>query len=338
MSRHPPGPAWLAFAVLGIAGCVGMDPVEDRVLSTRYEQRFTDEAIRRDWAAMDALRARIDAARRSHGASYALWRAELELDLAVDEYQENDRTTLADALLDDSRRLVSGIERSPPGGDDLALPELPAVKRVRVDLWTEVERTKGDVSLLECAGEHVARLEAGLLELGHDQWEVDAGLNSADHVEPCPLVPLVDDLAASLREAVAACRKPPPPRVEKIVLGAEALFRFDRCRADDMLPEGLARLDELGASLAGEPQSWVHLVITGHTDRLGRHAHNLPLSRCRAETVRDYLVQRHGLPAERIETRGLASTQPIRFCTGPVDDALKACLQPNRRVEIEVQR
>lgn len=338
MTRRRTVAACLGFVMLGIAGCVSMDPVEDRVLSTRYEQRFTDEAIRRDWAAMEALRARIDAARPAHVSSYALWRAELELDLAVDEYQENDRTTIADALLDDARRLVAGLEGPAPGGPGLALPDLPAVKRVRQELWSEIERARSDPVLLECAAEHVARLEVGLLELGHDQWEVEAGLNSPDHAEPCPLQPFVDDLAASLRQAVAACSAPRPPSVERIVLGAEALFRFDRCGFEDMLPEGRARLDELGKSLAAESQSWVKLVIAGHTDRLGRHAHNLPLSRCRADTVRDYLVQRHGLPAERIATYGLASTRPVKFCTGPAGDALKACLEPNRRVEIEVQR
>ena len=105
-----------------------------------------------------------------------------------------------------------------------------------------------------------------------------------------------------------------------------------------MLPEGRAQLDAFGAALAHDPASWQRLVITGHTDRLGRHDYNLKLSQCRAETVRDYMQRKSGLAADRLESHGLGAMQPVTFCTGPVNDALKACLQPNRRVEIEVHR
>ncbi|MGB7740520.1 MAG: OmpA family protein [Steroidobacteraceae bacterium] len=345
MSRATLQILWSSLLSLAASGCVSLAPEQGHVLSTRYEQRFSDEAVRRDWVAMEALRGRIDAVRPGHASAYALWRAELMLDFAVDEYQENDRTTLADALLDDAQRTVASLEPGAAAPADTSWPALPAVKRIREDLWVAAERAKADPVLRECAGEPIARLEVGLLELGHNEWEVDAHMNTPEHLEPCPLIPLVDDLAAALATATAACIAPPPPppppplpSVERMTLAANALFRFDRCKAADMLPAGREQLDAFGAELARDPASWQRLVITGHTDRLGRHEYNLQLSRCRAETVRDYFVEHFGLPADRFETRGFGPLQPIKFCTGPVNDALKACLQPNRRVELEVHR
>jgi outer membrane protein OmpA-like peptidoglycan-associated protein len=340
--------AALVVLTAALAGCVSLQPVEGRVLPTRYEQRFTDEAIRRDWAAMEALRSRIETARAAGPAGYALWRAELMLEFGQHEYEENDRTGIADAALDDARLAVAAAER---GGGRAALPppSLPAVLRRREDLWSRLEEVRSDATVAGCAGEAVARLESGLVQLGHNQWEVEARMNTPEHVLPCPFTPLVDDLARELGETVLRCRQavppavvaaevPPSPVVDRFVLSAEALFRFDRCRAGDMLQKGREELDALGEALAGDLSAWSRIVVTGHTDRLGRRDYNLPLSRCRAETVRGYLVERFGLPADRLEARGVGSMHPVAFCRGPLGDALKACLQPNRRVELEVQR
>jgi len=328
----------VALAVAVLAGCVSMEPVPGRVLPTHYEQRYTDEAIRRDWAAIEALRTRIEAARAAAPADYALRRAELMHEFGQHEYEENDRTGIADAAFDDARLAVSAAERG-AGPAALPPPSLPAVLRLRADLWAEVEHARGDAGIADCAGDAIARLESGLLQLGHNQWEVDARMNTPEHAVPCPFAPLVDDLARELGEAMLRCRTAtPPPVVELHVLSAGALFRFDRCAVGDMLPAGRAQLDRLGEALASESGAWKRIVVTGHTDRLGPPAHNLPLSRCRAETVRGYLVERFGLPADRLEARGVGSVHPVTHCGGPPGDALKACLQPNRRVELEVQR
>lgn len=78
------------------------------------------------------------------------------------------------------------------------------------------------------------------------------------------------------------------------------------------------------------------LTTTGHTDRLGTPAYNAGLSLCRANTVRDCLVRHFDLAVERFETRGLAAQPPLVSCNGS-GRALDACLQPNRRVEIDLQ-
>jgi OOP family OmpA-OmpF porin len=334
---------------LALAGCVAMTPVTGGVMSTSYEQRFTDEAIMRDWGAMDALRGRIAAARLRDPSNYAVTRAEAELNFAIDEYEENDRTGVLEPLLNDARRMVDSREPGYSGPVDLSLPMLPGVKETRQDLRDLTKQAKADKATLECAGESIARLETGLLMLAHEQYEVSVGLNTPEHIGPREL--LVDQLAAALREAMKAPACTPslapvqenkpaamPAVISSLTLAASVLFPFDTCGEVDMLPEGRAQLDNFGTLLVQNPDIWRRLVVSGHTDRLGRNEYNIKLSMCRAETVRLYLVKNFRVPPERIEARGMAFLEPLVFCTGPRNDRLKACLQPNRRVELEVKK
>lgn len=124
----------------------------------------------------------------------------------------------------------------------------------------------------------------------------------------------------------------PAPPVE-ITLSANTLFDFDRAV---LRPAGKTALDDLVRDMAGLDYDVV--IVTGHTDRIGTRSYNLGLSMRRATTVRDYLVQA-GVPDNRITATGVNSDEPVTRpgqCTGPVSDALKACLQPDRRVVVEV--
>ena len=66
---------------------------------------------------------------------------------------------------------------------------------------------------------------------------------------------------------------------------------------------------------------------TGHTDSQGSDAINNPLSKDRADAVRDYLVAQ-GVPATRISTVGRGEHQPI------ADNTTAEGRAKNRRVEI----
>lgn len=126
---------------------------------------------------------------------------------------------------------------------------------------------------------------------------------------------------------------PPPPTPVQITLEASTLFDFDRA---ELRPQGRERLDALVADM--EDVEYDIVVVTGHTDRIGSRDYNLGLSERRANTVRDYLIQA-GVPAANITARGVNSDQPVttaQQCTGPVTNALIACLQPDRRVEVEI--
>jgi OOP family OmpA-OmpF porin len=95
-------------------------------------------------------------------------------------------------------------------------------------------------------------------------------------------------------------------------------------------------LDELAAFLrkAGNYES---VTVIGHTDRLGSDKLNQRLSEKRAKAVRDYLVMR-GVDPARITSSGKGRNQPVTAagaCDRLKKKALRSCLAPDRRVEIE---
>ena len=73
--------------------------------------------------------------------------------------------------------------------------------------------------------------------------------------------------------------------------------------------------------------------------RIGRTDYNQSLSERRAVAVKDYLVSRNVL-ASRIEADGKGETQPVTKaadCAGRTSPKVIACLQPDRRVDVEMQ-
>ncbi|PLX95239.1 MAG: hypothetical protein C0621_04175 [Desulfuromonas sp.] len=69
-------------------------------------------------------------------------------------------------------------------------------------------------------------------------------------------------------------------------------------------------------------------VIEGHTDSVGPAAANLRLSQKRADKIRAYLVESLGIPAERLEAKGMGESQPVG------DNATQQGRKSNRRVVI----
>lgn len=135
-------------------------------------------------------------------------------------------------------------------------------------------------------------------------------------------------------EAAPAPAKPAPtPAAEKVKLSADALFDFDKAV---LKPEGKQKLDQL-ASQARNLRLEVILAV-GHTDRIGSDAYNKGLSERRAQAVKAYLVSK-GLESNRIYTEGKGESQPVtgNQCNNTGGrTALIACLQPDRRVEVEL--
>ncbi|WP_176475783.1 OmpA family protein [Halomonas salipaludis] len=121
-------------------------------------------------------------------------------------------------------------------------------------------------------------------------------------------------------------------RAHEVTLSSDILFAFD---SSELRLEGRRGLNELVSILARDFVS-PSLLIEGHTDRLGEVTYNQVLSERRAAAVKAYLVAQ-GVPASTINSRGHGERDPIVTCPGQsATPLLKQCLQPNRRVEIEI--
>ena len=136
---------------------------------------------------------------------------------------------------------------------------------------------------------------------------------------------------------VETAEPPVVPAVQRYTLNADTLFAFNRGDLGGIKPNGKQELTSLAEQLkAFDWPTLTAINVIGHTDRLGSADYNNKLSVKRANTVRQYMVNQ-GLPADKVSADGMGSTQPVKECA---DDKNKAalieCLQPNRRVEIEL--
>ena len=93
-----------------------------------------------------------------------------------------------------------------------------------------------------------------------------------------------------------------------------------------LLPGMLPLLDQIGELANRFPSTT--LMLEGYTDSRGRHTDNLTLSMSRAQSVMDYLVQRHELSLNRIKASGYGETRPVS------DNATVAGRLRNQRIEI----
>lgn len=127
----------------------------------------------------------------------------------------------------------------------------------------------------------------------------------------------------------------PAPERLKVSFNADVLFGFDH---STISPAGKRALDKFVNEIRGV--EFDQITIQGHTDRIGGQAYNDKLSLQRANAVKSYLVSHNAAPANKISTVGKGSTAPMTesgACKGvPTSAAVIACLEPDRRVDLEV--
>lgn len=133
----------------------------------------------------------------------------------------------------------------------------------------------------------------------------------------------------------AATPKPEPQKLlpQKINFSADALFDFNK---SELRPGGKTMLEDLTRVLQGA--KYEVILAIGHADRVGGLAYNQKLSVRRAETVKKFLVEK-GIAPNRVYAEGKGKTQPLTKatdCRMKNRKAMIACLQPDRRVDVEV--
>ena len=135
-------------------------------------------------------------------------------------------------------------------------------------------------------------------------------------------------------KAAPAPAATPKPAAQKVTLAADALFDFDKAV---LRPEGKTKLDDVTGKL--KDMKLEVIIAVGHTDRIGSDQYNQKLSEKRAEAVKAYLISK-GVEPNRVYTEGKGKKQPVTGdkCGTSVKKTkqLIECLQPDRRVEIEV--
>jgi len=99
--------------------------------------------------------------------------------------------------------------------------------------------------------------------------------------------------------------------------------------SDRLKPESAPVIQSIAKGLETNPA--LKLRIEGHTDSVGNAAHNMDLSKRRAEAVKAVLVAQFKVDAARLTTAGLGSTKPIDTNDTPLGRA------QNRRVEMVKQ-
>jgi outer membrane protein OmpA-like peptidoglycan-associated protein len=129
----------------------------------------------------------------------------------------------------------------------------------------------------------------------------------------------------------------PIQEIEHLDISADALFRFNKAGINDLLPAGKAELDALVTRLQDGYVEIEKITLVGHTDRLGSDEYNQRLSEQRAQTVRQYL-QDKGI-ASPIGATGRGEADQVTQCGSTIKatKALVDCLQPNRRVTVEIR-
>ena len=126
---------------------------------------------------------------------------------------------------------------------------------------------------------------------------------------------------------------PQPPLIEQISLSSDVLFAFDKA---ELKPEGMKKIDDIASRLKGANVQMIN--ATGHADRIGPDKYNQQLSEKRAAAVKEYLAQK-GVETSKVRSEGRGKSDPVtgEQCKGLSGTKLISCLEPDRRVDIEVR-
>jgi len=306
------------------------------------DERSTDQVVKSDQQTYKQTQARV-AALNEQGtpiADYYLSKAQCWLDVSLHEYTRNDRSPFPQEALGQADGILSALETKQQPSSDT--PLVNNADRLREDLWQHAASLK-NAKGFSCYAQKVACAEVELVHAGNEHKQ--QGWRHAK-----PYIQIAEDLIAEATATGDSCLPPepaqivtavvPPPPVqvvEHLDIAADALFSFNKAGIDDLLPEGKTQLDELVAKLQDVYVQIDHIKLVGYTDRLGSEQYNQLLSERRANTVKEYLRTK-GI-TNPIDTSGRGEADPVVQCenAGKPSKALTDCLQPNRRVTVEVR-
>jgi len=139
----------------------------------------------------------------------------------------------------------------------------------------------------------VASAQAEVRAGGLPELQVDNNIKSCD----CRLFP-------------ECCAQPAPEPVpvikEKVMIELNIEFDTDKAIVKDKYYDEIKKVADFMKEFPG-----TSAVIEGHTDNVGKEAYNQKLSEKRANSVRQYLIDKFGVDASRVSAVGYGMSKPI---------------------------
>ena len=284
----------LALPAFGLA-CATVDPPKELV-DARAEYQ----------AASNGVAAKVNPA--------GLYEAKKSLDKANPAFEQ-------DASSDNTRDMAYIALRkvqlaSAQARIDVASQEKAASEREKARLEQKLTQSElAEVRRKLTEAEEQRRAEAAQLQSTSQQLEAEKQARLAAEKK-------ADEATANLAKIAMVKQE---ARGLVITLSGSVLFTSGR---STLLANARPKLDEVAAAL--QQSEAEKFIVEGHTDSVGSEATNEELSYRRAQTVRDYLIDR-GVPADKIRAVGYGKSRPV------ADNATAEGRANNRRVEIVIQ-
>lgn len=350
-------PALLLVAAAVLAGCTSGGAKNEAPAAyaqatglTQQQLRITDERILQDRQTIDGVQQRL---RKLNEAgipqnSYSLAKAQCWLDTAKSQYHENDRTGYIEESLTEAVKIAQALEADKTAKAGYDTPLVARSSKLRDDLWAQLGNYKNQPAAMACNARTVACAEVRLVRAGHADEQT--GWRQAT-----PHIQMAEDALRRAKIEADSCAQPkagvqvavaavPPASAvapsaisrETYVLLTDTLFKFDKSGVEDMIPGGMQRLNDVAQRLRAY-KSIQTLTVFGYTDRLGSDEYNDKLSEARAKTVQVYL-ESLGVKSGAAVAQGKGKRDAVRKdCSANLSrEQLIVCLQPDRRVTIEV--
>jgi OmpA-OmpF porin, OOP family len=359
-------------SLLAILAMMSMASVNTAAqLLTEANKNISDESIAADYAAHSATQGRIKALNDTGRpvADYHLAKAQCWLDVSLHEYSRNDRSAFPREALNESVKLIAGMEAK-QSAQELGwnTPLVNGAPKLRQDLWTDIEALKNHKGFA-CAAQTTACAEVELVHAGNEhnqqQWRhgkpymqiaedrlaeakqaADACLLKTSASASLSVVPTIitfmpaQATAQLVRPAPADVPPPIPVKIlqESLALQSIILFNFDKRDMNSVLPSTKSRLDEMISRLKSHDISVSRIAVIGHADRVNISTvrdYNAKLAQDRAQAAKFYLISK-GIDANLIRVESKADSEQVETCDARFKSMqeLQQCLATSRRVEI----
>lgn len=176
-----------------------------------------------------------------------------------------------------------------------------------------------DIDLLERVGKNLLVEHPCFQAFAQDSHIKDTPVDSANNCRDYIKLRVADArLGTSPPPPVPA----PPPPPEKVCITLNVEFDFDKY---DIKPKYHDVIGKVAEFMKEYPETTA--VIEGHTDNRGSYQYNIDLSERRANSVRNYLIQKFNIEPTRLSTKGYGYTKPIAA------NMTAEGRQKNRRIE-----